>query len=336
MLVFLSLVMFFVVAFLIAAIGVGVAYLAFLKKKDEQDQAARSASSAAAEKDLHSDSASEPGIAGADSSNILRDDKLSTITFWDDILARLDLAEMLRLRLEQANLDWSVGRLTSFMLLAGLITVVLLTGWLPLWFSLLFGAAAALVPYAYLLKRRARRFDTLRDQFPDVLDSLARALRAGYPLSTSMDMLANEAPQPIAAELKRTAAEANLGRGWPQALESLGTRLPLLEVNTFIAAVQLHSRTGGKLSEVMGNLSEQMRESLSLQGEVRALAAHGKLTGIILTILPLVIAGMMSWVNPGYMKILPEHPMGNLLIGAAIGCLIAAHFVIRRIVDIKL
>jgi tight adherence protein B len=106
-------------------------------------------------------------------------------------------------------------------------------------------------------------------------------------------------------------------------------------VNLFTAAVQLHARTGGKLSEVLSSLAENMREAISLQGEVRALAAHGKLTGLILTILPIAIAGMMMWVSPGYMQVLYNYPQGKNLITAAVVCLVLAHLVIRKIVDIK-
>jgi tight adherence protein B len=169
-----------------------------------------------------------------------------------------------------------------------------------------------------------------------VLDSLARALRAGYPLSAAMEMIAAETAPPVSVEMRRTSAEANLGRGWPHALESLAKRVPLVEVNMFIAAVQLHARTGGKLSEVIGGLAENMREALALQGEVRSLSAHGKLTGMILTILPVGIAIMMMVVSPGYMQALFNHPWGKNLIAAAVICLVLAHFVIRKIVDIQI
>src|SRR5439155_16106006 len=110
--------------------------------------------------------------------------------------------------------------------------------------------------------------------------------------------------------------------GWPRALENLGKRVPLLEVNLFSAAVILHSRTGGRLSEVMVTLAENMREAIAIQGEVRALSAHGKLTGAILTILPIGIAGMMLIVSPQYMVVLINHPWGGDLIAAAIACLV--------------
>jgi tight adherence protein B len=107
-------------------------------------------------------------------------------------------------------------------------------------------------------------------------------------------------------------------------------------VNIFISAVVLHSRTGGKLGEVLSGVAENMREAISLQGEVRALAAHGKLTGVILTALPLVIALMMMFFSPGYMQTLYYHPWGKTLIAGAIGCLVLAQVVIRKIVDIKI
>ena len=95
------------------------------------------------------------------------------------------------------------------------------------------------------------------------------------------------------------------------------------------------SRTGGKLNEVLTSLSETMRESTALKGEVRGLAAHGKLTGMVLTMLPLIIAAIMTVVNLGYLAVLVHFPSGKYLIAAAIACLIAGHFVIRRLVDIR-
>ena len=148
-------------------------------------------------------------------------------------------------------------------------------------------------------------------------------------------MIASETLPPVSVEIRRTSAEANLGVGWNKALEDLSKRVPLLEVNLFIAAVQLHARTGGKLSEVMGGLAETMRESVALQGEVKSLAAHGKLTGLVLSILPIGICIMMMIVSPGYMTVLFNHPWGKNLITAAVVCLILAHVVIRKIVDIK-
>jgi tight adherence protein B len=326
---------FFFVIFLAASILTAIAYLAFLKlKADASDEDRAKLSELREEPVIREEPLGEQGIGGLNSP-LLQTERLSTITFWDTILARFDFGTLLKTHLDQADLDWSAGRITSMMLLIGVVTLAILMRLVPIWAALLGMAVAMTAPYNFVLRRRNKRFQKFREHFPDVLDSLARALRAGYPLSAAMEMIANETEQPVSAEMRRTSVEANLGRGWPHALESLGKRMPLLEVNLFIGAVQLHARTGGKLSEVIVGLAENMRESIALQGEVRALAAHGKLTGAILTILPIGIAVMMMMVSPGYMQVLFKHPWGKSLVGAAIACLLLAHFVIRKLVDIR-
>jgi len=315
---------FFLVVFLMASIAVAVAWMGFLKTRVEESDA------------VQGDLAAGEESPAAEESPLLRTERLSTITLWDSLLSRFNVGEILKTRLAQAELDWSVGRVTSMMLLMGAVTLVALARFLPAWAALLAAAGAAFAPYSYIVHRRDKRFRRFHENFPDVLDSLARALRAGYPLSAAMEMIAAETAPPVSVEMRRTSAEANLGRGWPHALESLAKRVPLLEVNMFIAAVQLHARTGGKLSDVITGLAENMREAISLQGEVRSLSAHGKLTGMILTILPVGIAIMMMMVSPGYMQTLFNHPWGKNLIAAAVICLLLAHFVIRKIVDIQI
>jgi tight adherence protein B len=312
-----SIFLFFVLTFLLASIVVAISWMAFLKTRAEESEA-------------------ELGEMGADEGRpLMRTERLSTITFWDNLLARFDFMEILKTRIAQADLDWSVGRVTIAMALTAAIVFLIVFRFLGFWPALVGAVLAAIAPYSYILHLRNKRFLKFSENFPDVLDSLSRALRAGYPLSASMDMIAAETVAPVSTEMRKTSAEANLGVGWNRALENLGQRVPLLEVNLFISAVELHARTGGKLSDVMSNLAENMRESIAPQGEIRSLAAHGKLTGLILTILPIVIAAMMMYVSPGYMQVLYYHPYGKDLITAAVVCLILAHFVIRRIVDIK-
>jgi tight adherence protein B len=316
----LSILAFFAAIFLLAAITVAVAWMGFVKRTAEAEEASQDAASG----DLSVDS------------GLFRNEKLSSLSFWDNLLARFDFVEILKARMAQAELDWSVGRVTALMLFCGMVAGLLLMKIVPAWGALAGAVAVAFLPYAYILRARDKRFRAFRDAFPDVLDSMARALRAGYPLPAAVDMVASDSPEPISTELKKASAEANLGMGWSRALENLARRVPILEVNVFISAVVLHSRTGGKLGEVLTGVSENMRESISLQGEVRALAAHGKLTGAVLTALPLVIAAMMTIFSPGYMQTLYNHPWGKTLIAAAIGCLVLAQLVIRKIVDIKI
>ncbi len=317
--VILSILAFFAAIFLLAAITVAVAWMGFVKQSGEAEEAAQ-------------DSATD---ASQDSA-LFRNDRLSTLSFWDNLLTRFDFIEILKIRMAQAELDWSVGRVTLLMLFCAMAAGLLLSRIVPAWAAFAGAIGVGFLPYGYILRAREKRFRAFREAFPDVLDSLARALRAGYPLPAAVDMVASDSPEPIASEFKKAFVEANLGMGWARSLENLARRVPILEVNVFISAVVLHARTGGKLGEVLSGVAENMREAIALQGEVRALAAHGKLTGTILTVLPVLIATMMAIFSPGYMMTLYNHPWGKTLIAGAIGCLALAQVVIRKIVNIKI
>jgi tight adherence protein B len=271
------------------------------------------------------------------SPSLLKNDTLSTISPWAKLLERSDFIKVMRRHLAQAGLRWSVGRVTLLMLLSASVALAVAMRFetIPGLIDMLIACAVGVLPYLYILRCRARRFRKFEENFPDAMDSLARALRAGHPFAAGMEIVAEEAEQPVAAEMRQAAADGNFGTSWDHALANLAERVPLLEVNMFVSAVQMQTRTGGKLNEVLGGLAENMREAIALKGEVRALAAHGKLTGAVLTVLPIAIAIIMTFVNPSFMAILFNHPYGKYLIAAAMVCLVLAHFIIRRIVDIK-
>jgi len=273
-----------------------------------------------------------------DGPRLLKNETYSTISLWANLLERWNFARIMQRHLLQAGLAWSVGRVTLLMLLFGSVALAaaMQLEWFPGWALLPMGAAVAALPYAYVLARRRRRFQKFEESFPDVLDSLSRSLRAGHPFAAAMEIVADEYEPPVSAELRQTAIEANLGTSWQEAVKSLAERVPLADVSMFAAAVQLQNRTGGKLNEVLERLAEDMRDSLALKGEVRALASHGKLTGAVLTVLPIVIATVMIFVSPAYMAALFHHPYAKYLISAALICLVLGHFVIRRVVDIQL
>jgi tight adherence protein B len=273
-----------------------------------------------------------------DGPRLLKEETLSTISPWARLLERSDFVRIMHRHLLQAGLTWSVGRITLLMLLASSLAlgIAMQFDWIPGWAGLLIAVGVGALPYLYILRCRTKRFRQFEENFPDALDSLARSLRAGHPFPAAMDIVAGECEQPVAAEMHQTAVEGNLGTSWEQALSNLVERVPLLEVSMFASAVQLQNRTGGRLNEVLAGLAENMRESVALKGEVRALAAHGKLTGAVLTILPIVIAAVMFVVNPAYLATLIHYPYGEYMIAAAVICLILARLLIGRIVDIKI
>jgi tight adherence protein B len=269
---------------------------------------------------------------------LLRDDSLSAISLWGTLLERLHFTEGLQQRIYQAQLNWTVGRLTAMMLFSGTVALVILSNitWMPLVGAITCAALAALAPYFYILNRRSRWMSRFEESFPDVLDGLCRALRAGHPLGSALSSAAAEAPGPVATELRKVVDEWKLGLPWQSAMDGLVRRVPLVDIAIFAAAVKLHTRTGGRLTEVLSKLSETMREAVALRGEVRAIAAQGKLTGNVLTALPVVIAGVMALVNPSYLGILAHHPSGKTVISAAVCSLLVARMVIRKMVDIRL
>lgn len=308
----------FAATFLLSALAVGVAWAFMQRPKDQQGL-------------INSE-------IGLEFPGLLRDDNLSSISLWARVLEKLDIADRAKRHIQQAGLDLSVGRLTSLMMLISALTLAVLNGlhWATFPAALLLALMAGFLPYAWLLRKRSKRLDLFEEQLPDSLDFLARALRAGHPFSAALELLASENQQPLSAEMRIAADERRLGRSWDDALRNLSRRVPLLNVRLFAAAVLLQTRTGGKLSEVLGQLAETMRESASLRGEVRAIAAHGRLTGIVLTVLPIGIALLMTWVNPDYMLTLLNYEYGRHLIASAVICLVLAHIIIQRIVDIRL
>jgi tight adherence protein B len=276
------------------------------------------------------------GLEG--STALLKDEEVSSISPWSHLLKKFDFVEVIRVKTAEAELSWPVGRVIAMMLLAGIVSLVTLWGvsWIPGIAALGLSIGAGFLPYFYILHKRAKRLHTFEAAFPDAIDSLCRALRAGHPFAAGMDLLAVEARAPVSTEMKIAVDEWKLGMSWNQALDNLTRRVPSTDVAIFAAAVKLQIRTGGKLGEVLGRLAESMRENVSIQGEVRALAAHGKITGMVLTAMPIFIGLVMFWVNPAQMALLFQNPTGRNLVVAALFCLVIAHFVIRKLVDIRL
>ena len=269
---------------------------------------------------------------------LFKTEELSTISFWDGMLKRLDVIDLLTTRLAQAELNWSPGRVTLGMLLCG--TIAFSIAWklpfIPFWVTVLGVPVASLAPYFYILNRRNKRFAKFKLLFPDALDSLARALRSGAPVAAGLEIVANESEAPVSTEIRKTFIEVSFGMQWNQALSNLSDRIPSAEVALFVAALQIHSRTGGRLGEVMNRLAESMREQNSLEGEIRSIAAHGRMTGLVLTLVPIAIGATMFVVSPTYIAVLLNHPWGGHLIAAAAVGLIAAHLIIQKLVDIEI
>jgi len=202
--------------------------------------------------------------------------------------------------------------------------------------SILVGAGVfGLTPYLYVMHVRRKRLAAFEEQFPEALDFIARAMRAGHAFAISLEMLAEESQAPLGPEVRKVFNEQNLGLPVETALKNLALRVPLLDVKFFVSAVLLQRETGGNLAEVLTKLAYIIRERFKLKGQVKAASAHGRITGAVLTIMPIALMLGLLAVAPGYLQGMAQDPDGRyIIVGAGVGLLVG-HFTIRRIVNIK-
>ena len=254
------------------------------------------------------------------------------------LLRRLQLGPRLQELLEHAGLRWPVPRL------ARLILSGCLCGFAAAWYLLpapvnriafFTGPLSGALPLMYVWRKGRQRLRKFEGQFPEGLEFVARAMRAGHAFSVSLEMLHHEFDEPLAGEFRRTFDEQNLGLPLEVALEKLAARMPLLDVQFFVSAVLLQKRTGGNLAEVLDKLAYLIRERFKLRGRIRAISAHGRMTGTALSLIPAAVAVMMFYVNPQYVMFFFHDPTGHWMMGSAIALQLAGYGVIKKIVSIE-
>jgi tight adherence protein B len=254
-------------------------------------------------------------------------DRVADGTPWGSGSARL---------IEQAGMKIGVSTLvlacavTSLICAFGAISIFRLTiACVP---GALLGGA---LPYLMLMRRRTLRMRRFEEQFPEALDLLSRAIRAGHAFTTSIGMVADEAPDPIGPEFKKTFDQQNFGLPLKDALGNLGQRVPLIDVHFFVTAVLIQRETGGNLAEILDNLSHVVRERFKILRQVRVYTAQGRLTGYLLACLPFALGMLIFTMNAEYMKILFEKPIGRTMVAGAAVLQLTGFFIIRKIIHIK-
>jgi tight adherence protein B len=254
------------------------------------------------------------------------------------LLQRLELRDRLHRLIEQAGLRWKVARLMHgclAMFLGGYGA-----GWILIpaqhrQFAFVPALIAGASPLLYVLRKRAERLHKFEEQFPESLEFVARSMRAGHAFSVSLEMLHREFQEPLAGEFRRTFEEHNLGMPLELALEKLATRVPSLDVHFFVSAVMLQKRTGGNLAEILDKLAYLMRERFKLRGRIKAISAHGRMTGTALTLIPVGVAVLMFWANPDYVRFFFNDELGNYMMGGAVVLQLIGYAVIQKIVNIE-
>lgn len=191
------------------------------------------------------------------------------------------------------------------------------------------------MPTLWLMRMRTVRLKRFEEMFPEALDLLSRAIRAGHAFQTAMGMVADELPAPVGPEFRKTFDQQNFGLPLRDALNELTQRIAILDVRFFVTAVLIQRDTGGNLSEILDNLAHVVRERFKIRRQVRVHTAHGRFTGYVLLALPAALAGALTFLNPDLMRLLFEERMGHMLLGGAIGLQIVGYFWIRQVIKIE-
>jgi tight adherence protein B len=267
---------------------------------------------------------------------LLRDEQLSQIPALDVMLRRSARVTEIQRMLTQGGLSMRAGNFLGFCALAGVVasiaTYVLSKHVEIAWMALLVGS---LLPYFYASFRRNQRFEKFEELFPEAIDTLARAVRAGHAFTTALEMISSEVAEPVAGEFRQLYEEQKFGMPVRDALLNLTERMPLVDVKFFVTAVMLQRETGGNLAEILDNLSYVIRERFKIQRQVRVYTAQGRLTMALLMGMPPIIVVVMLVLNPSFIRPLFNDPIGHTLLVAGIVLQTIGYFVIRKIIRIQ-
>src|SRR5271154_689975 len=309
MLTMIALIVFVLVALLVFAVG------SFLDQRSSQARMLRDRL-ASVQKAEHQTS---------EELALLRDEMMSKIPALDSLLRRSERMANFQIFLEQADLKVRAGNILVLCVVSAIVVGVigyLVAGSLPpnqaLLFVLVGVVLGGTLPYSYASYRRTKRFQKFEELFPNAIDTLARAVRAGHAFTTALELIANEIAEPIASEFRKLFEEQKFGLPVRDALMNLAGRMPLVDVKFFVTAVMLQRETGGNLAEILDNLSYVIRERFKIMRQGRGFTAQGRLTMMLLMALPPTVVIVMLVLNRGFIKPLFYDPMGHILLVVAI------------------
>ena len=267
---------------------------------------------------------------------ILKRDALGPLPGLDRLAARTAQGSALSALIQQSGVKASVSGIVLTAALLAAAGAVIGAGVFHLAWASLAGAVVGLAaPFLFLRQRRTARLRRFEEQFPEALDLLSRAIRAGHAFTTAVGMVADEGPDPVGPEFRKCFDEQNFGLPLKDALNALAVRIPLLDVRFFVTAVLIQRETGGNLSEILDNLAHVVRERFKILRQVRVYTAHGRLTGYVLMALPAALAIVLSFINAEHMNVLFRERMGQMMLTAAIVLQLVGYVWIKRVVKIE-
>jgi tight adherence protein B len=238
--------------------------------------------------------------------------------------------------LEQSGVRITISALFIIAMVLGVVLAFVATRFTTYRMVALLGfAIGASLPFMYVRQRRVSRLNKFEEHFPEALDLISRAIRAGHAFSAGMKMAADELAEPVGPEFRKTFEEHNFGMSLKDALAHLSVRVPILDVRFFATAVLIQKETGGNLSEILDNLAAVVRERFKIRRQVRVHTAHGRFTGYVLLALPAVLAVALSFINPEHMNALFHDRLGQMLVVGAVVMQVVGWIWIKQVVKIE-
>lgn len=237
--------------------------------------------------------------------------------------------------LEQADANYKPGAILGSALAVGSFSAVVLGFMVSPYIAPILFIMGFSLPFLWLMWKRKRRLDAFAGQLSDAMELIARALRAGHSLASGLHVVAEEMPKPISKEFARVYEEQNLGIPIEEALMNMAERVPNLDLKFFVTSVSIQRQTGGDLAEILDRIGYVIRERFKILGQVKALSAEGRLSGVVLISLPIGLFFLMLFMKPDYIKLLWTDDIGIKMSIGALVALIVGSYVIKKIVDIK-
>jgi len=269
-------------------------------------------------------------------SKLVKDRLLSDVPWLERVLLNMPRVRTLDRLVGQSGTGLTAARLLILcgMFALGAFVAAVLTPF-PLLVDIAFVLLAGIAPLFVVLRKRRNRLRKMEEQLPEALDFLSRAMRAGHAFSSALSVVGDEGPSVIRGDFRTTFDEINFGIPVEEALRNLIDRVPLDDMRFFVAAVTMQRETGGNLAEILGNISRLVRERLKLYGKVRVLAAEGKMSAWILTLLPFCVAGVILIINRDFMTVLWTDPAGPKMIAVNAVLMMLGILWMWRIVKIR-
>lgn len=251
------------------------------------------------------------------------------------IFTQSELARSLEQWLAQAGIEMPIERFVTIMMLSALGGATLTGMWLHTNIGLLYGLGAIALPLGYAAYQRKKRLSTFSQQLPYVLDFLRSALSAGHTLPRGVQMASENAPEPIATELRLVVEQIRVGASLPDALENMFGRVPEESLAFLVSAVRIQQNVGSSIAEIIDRVTEAIRERQRLAQELKTLTAQSRMSGIIVGILPFALLALFSVLRPEYTKVLFHDPLGTRMLEAAIILDLIALVTINRMVKVE-